>query len=316
MPSASGRAAAPPLTRANVRARLDELLLRVLDVARPVDSPPSSPASPQIAAFSDSASPSSSCASATSRRWTARIELAHGADQLARPAQRLLARRVLALQLGARPAFDRLELEALMRTTRSPAACCPCPCSRCPAMRTCPTSRVLATCVPPSACWSMPSMLTTRICSMPSGSRLTLVRIRSGICERFGARQNPNRAPDGLRPAARSSLLDRLQPLGGQVRQQEVHPRAIGVHLAAGDRRAVQLIDHAAHRVQRRVVAHQRVAAIPVDLAVDRGVHAAAAHPRSGAARAALSCAPRQPAPSRRAQVSVPRSCGWPPPVG
>ena len=45
--------------------------------------------------------------------------------------------------------------------------------------RTGPTSLVLATWVPPSACLSMVPISITRIGSTPSGMRLTLVRIRS-----------------------------------------------------------------------------------------------------------------------------------------
>ena len=61
----------------------------------------------------------------------------------------------------------------------------------------------------------------------------------------------------------------------GQVRKQKVHARSIWVHLPASHGRAVQLVDHPAHRVQRGVVAHERITAWPVDLpvhhAADRG---------------------------------------------
>src|SRR5262249_23156864 len=43
-----------------------------------------------------------------------------------------------------------------------------------------PTSRVLATWVPPSACRSSPTISTVRISLIPSGSRLILVLIKSG----------------------------------------------------------------------------------------------------------------------------------------
>src|SRR5438105_1484275 len=64
-------------------------------------------------------------------------------------------------------------------------------------------------------------------------------------------------------------ILDGLQSLRGQVRQQEIHPRAIWVHLAASHSGAIELEDHPAHRMQGRMVAHERIAALPVDLAVD-----------------------------------------------
>src|SRR5262249_51321059 len=46
--------------------------------------------------------------------------------------------------------------------------------------RAVPTSSVVRTCVPPSACLSRPSMSITRIGSTSAGIRLALVRIRSG----------------------------------------------------------------------------------------------------------------------------------------
>ena len=71
------------------------------------------------------------------------------------------------------------------------------------------------------------------------------------------------------------ALLDRFQSILGQVREQKVHARPIWVHLPASHGRAVQLVDHPAHRVQRGVVAHERITAWPVDLpvhhAADRG---------------------------------------------
>ena len=65
------------------------------------------------------------------------------------------------------------------------------------------------------------------------------------------------------------AVLDCLQSILREVRQKKVHTRSIRVHLAAGHGRTVELVDHAAHRVQCGVVAHQRVAPLPVDVAMD-----------------------------------------------
>jgi hypothetical protein len=46
-----------------------------------------------------------------------------------------------------------------------------------PVTRMPPTSLVFATCVPPSACRSSPTISIVRISSIPSGSRLTFVRM-------------------------------------------------------------------------------------------------------------------------------------------
>ena len=48
-----------------------------------------------------------------------------------------------------------------------------------------PTSRVLATWVPPSACVSRPCISTIRIRRTRSGTRLTWVRMRSGFASAF-----------------------------------------------------------------------------------------------------------------------------------
>ena len=64
-----------------------------------------------------------------------------------------------------------------------------------------PDFGVFATCVPPSACRSRPTISIVRISSIPGGSRLILVRIRSGMANASLARQH--RDPDVSRGRAR-----------------------------------------------------------------------------------------------------------------
>src|SRR5688572_17633461 len=102
-----------------------------------------------------------------------------GPRQLTRLREGLLAGGVPGFELGPGPALDLVEhrhdsttisIRLLIRPLFSFLV-----------ILTRPTSRVLATWVPPSACWSIPSMLMTRISWMAAGRRLMLVRIRSGI---------------------------------------------------------------------------------------------------------------------------------------
>src|SRR5437879_12268385 len=89
---------------------LDQLLLSVLDVARPV----------QITHFCQQhadlrvqrirfAQQSLGVHELTPMDGSNRVGA--GADELARPAQSLLARRVLAIELSSRPAFARIQVE-------------------------------------------------------------------------------------------------------------------------------------------------------------------------------------------------------------
>ena len=77
--------------------------------------------------------------------------------------------------------FDGPVMPYLHLSARSPCACSACPCSRSCSTLMPPTSRVLWTWVPPSACRSTPTISTMRILVISGGNRLILVRIRSGI---------------------------------------------------------------------------------------------------------------------------------------
>src|SRR5262249_2222608 len=147
--------------------RFHELLLRVLHIACPVDVghvlQRGADAAIQLAGFADQ------------RLGLLELAAMYGANrgrasahQLARPAQHLLAGGVLALQLSSRPALDGPQIQVAhprwsCRTISTRLL--PLPLFSEPVIRTYPTSRVLPTCVPPSACWSTPSIFTTRICS-------------------------------------------------------------------------------------------------------------------------------------------------------
>jgi len=91
-----------------------------------------------------------------------------------------------------------------------------------------------------------------------------------GDRERLLARQDADRdrCPGGDRGVgARFDLRD---PRGIQIVEFEVHPRAVEVHLPAGDLRAELAPDRAAEDVHRRVRPHQPVAALPIEFAVYR----------------------------------------------
>ena len=67
--------------------------------------------------------------------------------------------------------------------------------------------------------------------------------------------------------------LDIARQRRGEPLHREVHARAVGVHLPAGDLRAVVGEDQAAEQVQRGVGAHHAVAEVPVQLPAERRAH-------------------------------------------
>ena len=157
-------------------------------------------------------------------------------------------------------------------------------------------------------------MSTTRISGTDSGIMLTFVRIRSSSITAVA----PGQERDLDRPVGRELAVDQLpRPSGrtlGQRVELEVHAGRQRLHVPAGHRHPPLVPDHAAQHVQRGVGAHQRVAAVPVDLAV-HGVADAGQRP------VAAEGVPHEIATSLRTSVtgspaSVPVSWGWPPPVG
>ena len=121
-----------------------------------------------------------------------------------------------------------------------------------------PTSRVFATCVPPSAWRSSPTISIVRISVDP---RRQQVDLRP---DEVRDRRRPRRAA-GRRPGRRGRArqlgvdgrLDRVDEVAAHRLELEVHPPGAGLHVAAGDERAVVAPDDAAQRVEGRVGAHQ-----------------------------------------------------------
>ena len=139
-----------------------------------------------------------------------------------------------------------------------------------------PISRVDATCVPPSACVSSPTMSTMRTSSIVGrqqvGRRPDDVRDR----ERLGARQR--RASIG-----RSAAISALHAASHRVLEARRHlgagrsPSAPQrLHVAAGHQRAEVAEHHAGEHVQPRVRAHQRRAPLVVQRPAHRRARPAA----------------------------------------
>ena len=132
-----------------------------------------------------------------------------------------------------------------------------------------PTSRVLATWVPPSACVSRPCISTIRIRRTRSGTRLTWVRMRSGFASAFLALQlvDPYRTffGESLVRQAFDLTDDVSGPLAGE---REVHPGAVRAHLTARDLGVEVAPDHTREDVQRRVVPHVGEPPSPVQRAL------------------------------------------------
>src|SRR5579872_661037 len=86
------------------------------------------------------------------------------------------------------------------------------------------------------------------------------------------ARDEPCQDRSVLRDDPVGFCLDCCDACLAQVLQRKVHPRPIRIDRAAGYQRAEQAVDGADQHVQRGVVAHDRVAALPVDRAAHRAV--------------------------------------------
>ena len=132
-----------------------------------------------------------------------------------------------------------------------------------------PTSRVLATCVPPSAWRSSPTISIVRIVLDPLGEQVDLGpdQVRDG--ERLGPWQD--RHPDVARgrQLGVDRRLDGVDEVARHPLELEVHATRSRLHVAAGHLRAVVAPDHAAQGVERGVGAHQRMPARPVEVDLD-----------------------------------------------
>lgn len=101
---------------------------------------------------------------------------------------------------------------------------------------------------------------------MAGGSRLILVRIKSGMVKASGQDLYPHRAGRGdLGVAAGLDLADQLFL---QVGEFEIHAAFARLHAAAGHLGAVISPDHAAEDVHGGVRAHEGVAPLPINRAV------------------------------------------------
>ena len=134
-----------------------------------------------------------------------------------------------------------------------------------------PMCLVDATCVPPSAWVSSPTMSTIRT-SVRSG-RQQVGRRADDVGDRVGlvARQHLDVDPavrvDLDRAGRGDRVLEALRHLG----KVEVHPRLERLHVAAGDERAEVAEDDAGEQVQPGVGAHQRRTPVVVERALHRG---------------------------------------------
>ena len=104
---------------------------------------------------------------------------------------------------------------------------------------------------------------------MPSRQQVDLGADQVGDRERLVTRQDvdPDVAVGG--ELLVHGRLDRVDEVARHRLELEVHPAGAGLHVAAGDRRAVVAPDDAAQRVKRGVGAHQREAAGPVEVDPD-----------------------------------------------
>ena len=131
-----------------------------------------------------------------------------------------------------------------------------------------PTSPVDRTWVPPSACLSRPDDVDDADLRHRLRDHVDLGADEVLVLD--GDRAGQERHLDG--PVGGELGVDQLldprpEPLGQRV-ELEVHPGRQRLHVPAGDRHPPLVPDHAAEDVQRRVGAHEGVAAIPVDRAV------------------------------------------------
>ena len=108
-------------------------------------------------------------------------------------------------------------------------------------------------------------------------------------------------------------LLDSRPEALGQRVELEVHAGGERLHVPAGHRHPPLVPDHAAQHVQRGVGAHQAVAAVPVDAAVDGSPTAGSGSSPSSECHTS---SPSLRTSTTGRPASVPVSWGWPPPVG
>ena len=101
---------------------------------------------------------------------------------------------------------------------------------------------------------------------MPSGRRLTFVRMRSGMANASSRGRTLTRTSRWAASSCVDGRLDRVDEVAGHPLELEVHPARAGLHVAARHERAVVAPDHAAQRVERRVGSHQREAPRPVEI--------------------------------------------------
>ena len=105
-----------------------------------------------------------------------------------------------------------------------------------------------------------------RISSIPSGRRLILVRIRSGIGEGLVARQDVHAdIPRGGQLGV-DGRLDRIDEIARHRLELEVHPARPRLHVAPGDEGSVVAPYDAAQGVEGRVGPHQGEAPSPVEV--------------------------------------------------
>jgi hypothetical protein len=126
-----------------------------------------------------------------------------------------------------------------------------------------PTSRVFATCVPPSACRSRPTISIVRT-SRWQEIDLGADQIGDGEC--LLARQHGDADLAGHRQLGVDLGLDLVDQLAAHPLELEVHPARAGLHVPAGDLRPVVAPDDAAQRVECRVRPHEREAAGPIEV--------------------------------------------------
>ena len=147
-------------------------------------------------------------------------------------------------------------------------------------------------------------MSTTRISATDSGIEVDLGADEVVVLERRvrGAGTSTSIGRSAASSALTSSSTRGAEALGQRI-ELEVHAGRQRLHVAAGDRHAPLVPDHAAQHVQRGVGAHQGVAAVPVDLAV------APASPTGGhAARRACARPCRPPCGRRRPATPAERA--------
>ena len=143
-----------------------------------------------------------------------------------------------------------------------------------------PICRVDATCVPPSASTSSPTMSTMRHLLE---RRRAAGRARDAHLldrERLGARHLAHLDRAVRRDLGVAGRLHRvLEPAGTSGRSKSIRPSS-GFMSRTRHRQAVVAVDDAVEQVQRRVGAHQRRTSLVVERAADRGAGGGTGSPR------------------------------------